>query len=204
MLIMQTESRFLSPKYLHKSLNYLFPLIGLGNRESLFPPSTFLWWNGQDSIENYRMMVFYSNEDVQNLAFSTFEKHALLKNPFYEKKCSFEDGVGYIFNLTSISDIVDNFVQGKYSKYPEGAKRKILLFYGSSIDKIPRPGRRIHMALYPELYHNLVAEEIGVAKLDGELCDPPNKDRETLPSKLKIEDKDTSESLQTNEKNEIK
>jgi len=176
--------KYLYGEYFQKSLNYLFPLLGI-SRDQPFAPSTYMWWGEEESIDNNRLLVVYLRTD--SILYEPFERNTLLKNPYYEHMYELEDGgKAYVFNLSSIKDTVAKFRAGKYSLFPEGVKKRILTFHGASTDKLPRPGRHIHMSLYPELYYEFVSEEIGVDNLEevGELMDPPNVAKETTSLKI--------------------
>lgn len=191
---------YISKKYFQKSKNYLFPLLGLGKEEPFMPAGSYLWWNGGESIDDKKLIVTYEDPDSEE--FKIFEKRRIFKNPYFESCYRVKGGNVYIFNLSSHGDTVKRFVEGKYSQFSEGVKKKILSFHGYSVDKIPRPGRYIHMSLYPELYFDAVAEELNwdVAKLKevGELMDAPLVKKETL--KIKILSKCEQETVPLSEK----
>lgn len=180
------ESRtYLVGKYFQKSLNYLYPLLGI-DKDADFPPSTYLWWGKEESIDTNRLLVVY--DKTSSVLYTPFEKKILFGNPYYEKCYELEDGKAYVFNLSTQHETVDKFIRGKYSQFSEGVKKRILAFHGASTDKSPRPGRHIHASLYPELYFDKVAEEINVTvdlQQVGELVDPPEKKRETISLKIR-------------------
>lgn len=171
---------YLYGKYFQKSFNYLFPLLGLTKDEAFQAASSYLWWNGTESIENNKLIVTYESQD--SLLYDSFEKKRLFGNPYFESCYKVIGGTVYIFDLSGFSGTVAHFKEGHYSKFSEGVKKRILMYHKSTLDKIPRPGRYIHMSLYPELYYEAVENEIKVDDLEkvGELMDPYNKKRETL------------------------
>lgn len=181
-----TETKYVYGKYFQKSFNYLYPLLGM-SRDLLFRPAgSYLRWNGGDSIENYKLVVTYEEEDP--LLFEPFEKKHIFKNPYFESCYSVEGGKVYVFDLSSFKETVKKFRQGKYSDFSESVKKKILIYHEASTDKIPRPGRLVHMSLYPELYFEEVGAELGTKaeylQEVGELIDPPNDSRESLSIKI--------------------
>lgn len=176
--------KYLIGRYFQKSLNYLYPLIGV-DKDALFKPSCYLWWGQDVSIDDNRILVLYQETD--SVLYEPFEKNEMFSNPYFEVCYRLEGGSNaYVFDLSSYKDTVAKFKRGNYSQFAEGIKKRILVFHGASTDKIPRPGRHIHTSLYPELYYDLVAEEIGVTGLEevGELTDAPNELKETTTLKI--------------------
>jgi hypothetical protein len=181
------EFKYVYDKYFQKSLNYLFPLIGL-NKEELFKPAgTYLWWNGTESIDNTQLIAVYEERD--ELVYDPFEAKVLFKNPYIQNCYTVEDGKAYIFDLSSHGETVKKFLEGKYSKFSEGVKKKILTYHGASLDKIARPGRYLHMSLYPELYWEQVGKELDydpeiLKKEVKELGSLFDREKETLSIKI--------------------
>lgn len=166
--------------YFQKSKNFLLPILGMRKDELFTPAGSYLWWNGGESIDNHKLIVTY--EDHDPLVFESFEKRQLLRNPYFESCYSVKGGKVYIFDISSHHETIEKFVQGKYSKLSEVVKKRILAYHEASMDKIPKPGRYIHMSLYPELYYELVEYELETHGLKevGELMDIPDKEKETL------------------------
>lgn len=178
---------YLYGKYFQKSLNYLFPLLGMRREEAFEPTGTYLWWSGKESIDNQQLIVGYEEKD--RILFEPFEKKMLFKNPYFECCYDVENGRIYVFDISSYGDTVKKFMEGRYSQFSEGIKKKILNYHGASVDKVARPGRYIHMSLYPELYWEQVARELNGFSVETleqvhELTDPFDKKQETLEIKI--------------------
>lgn len=183
-----TKSRYIHKKYFQKSLNFLFPLLGLKREMTFVPVGTYLWWNGGESIEDKYLLVGYE-ADFESSVFKAFEKKNLLAHPDLHKCYDVEGGRIYVFDMVRHSDTVDKFLEGKYSKFSEKDKRKILSYHDASLEKEPRPGRYIHMTLYPELYYEQVARDLEGVSVEtlrevGELTNRYDKTNETLNIKI--------------------
>lgn len=191
-------------KYFQKSLNFLYPLTGRSREETFKPSNSYLWWEdeaketqtedeqskdnqiGGESIEGLQLIVHYKVED--NEIFRIFEEKTLQKSSLLESCYAVENGKIYIYNLAKYADIVDKFLRGKYSRFSDDVKKKILSYHGLDKDTEVRPGRPLHMALHPGLYFEGVSKEMKMPfeelKIVGELCDPFDKARETLKVKI--------------------
>jgi len=79
---------------------------------------------------------------------------------------------------------INNFVNGKYSKLSTELKKKIVTFFAQSIKYT-----HVHSYLYPEkyfrLYSDLLGVNIDILKEVGELCSPPNLEKENLTLEIK-------------------
>jgi hypothetical protein len=116
-------------EYYQKSTVFLFPLLGIKRKAMFSPINTYLYCNCIDeSIVDYKLLVLYKFEEKK--MFEDFEKEHILSNELFETCYLTEDGVLYVFNMSVLSEIVDNFLNGEYSKYSKSAKDKILIYYG--------------------------------------------------------------------------
>jgi len=182
------QYNYLYNQYFQKSLNYLYPLLGIDKDEVFIPAGCYLWWNGDESIDDFKLIVDYT--DTQKKVFDQFERRCLLKNPYFDKCYNVETGKVYIFDLSSYQDTVKHFLKGKYSQFSDAVKRKVMKYHGAAIDdKEVRPGRYIHMSLYPELYHEHVANELETVPLEEikkvkELINVYDKKKETLEIRI--------------------
>ncbi len=179
---MNSTETYIFRKYYQKSLNYLFPLLGQEKEDAFRPTNTYLWWSGKESIETLDLIVHY--EDKERSLFDLFEKKVLMKSPYLDTCYTVEGGRVYIFSMAAFSDTVSKFLHGKYSQFEEKVKKRILSYHGATIDKVPRPNRPFHTALYPELYWEQAAREIKYPVEDlkqvGELCSLYEKEKETF------------------------
>lgn len=176
------EPKYVWGKYFQKSLNYLFPLLGIENDEVFKPAGTYLWWNGRESIDDGKIIVAYEVSDPK--VFGPFEKRCILKNPYFEKCYTVNEGMVYIFDLSPFAETVKHFMEGRYSKFHETVKRRILTYHKIPVtDNEPRPGRYIHMSLYPQLYLKQVEAELQLRESlrdVGELTNKYDRRKETL------------------------
>lgn len=157
-----------------KSYSFLYPLIGFRKNDEIKPHNTYLYWSESDySIEDYNLLVYYKTDF--NKEFKKFEKEFILTKDNIVGCFIVEGGILYIFDLISYANEVSEFLEGNYSKYGDKEKRKVMAYYGDIDCKTVKPGRVIHMALWPELYYSVVSEELGVPEKDlSELMDKYN------------------------------
>ena len=89
----------------------------------------------------------------------------------------------YIFDLSIYKHDYDLFILGKYSKFSEGAKNKILSYFNSN----EKNYEYIKSFLNPLDYHDIYAENLGVniniIKETHEVCSKPDLIKETLDEK---------------------
>lgn len=93
------------------------------------------------------------------------------------------DTIAVVYNISKYKEVVDLFIKGKYSKFPEAIKSHIYKYYQAVTSDDPwdpndKQGILIDVILYPEKYWDLVAEELHmhseVLKNIGELSSPPD------------------------------
>lgn len=191
-------SGYLMETYFPRAYNVMYPLTGM-DRDEKFKPSCYLYWNGEENIENYELICHYE-VDRDSYDFGNFEKLKLLANDKLKACYRVAGGMVYIFDLIKWSDEVAYLLEGKYSKFSNDAKRIIHKFWNDPfmglnkpIELKEPPQHRFHMVFNPHLYYKQVSEidfngEITAEELKegGELWSPIDKDRETL--NIEIED----------------
>jgi hypothetical protein len=183
---MKMEEYYISSKKLKKSLAILYPLVGFKKEEEPTGAESFLYWTEMDdSIDDYKLIVYFkTNYDD---TFRKFEESKIKTKSNLTGCYEVEEGIVYIFDLVEYADTVAEFLEGNYSKIKIDVKNKILDYSDSSKDKTVRPGREIHMILFPLLYKEVVSAELG-EDIRGELA--AKYDLEDEICNLKIIDKD--------------
>lgn len=192
--------------YYQKSMLFLYPLLGIRRHCGVSPETSYLRWQGKFGSEDRRLIVKYAiREDI---TFKLFETEKLLNNPLFSEMMLLEDNfVAYVFdfNKNDMADAYDAVISGKYSKLPENHKRRLLDFYNN--DKNKSHVTYIDSFVYPQKYFGTYADLLTVPNShggskraeilqtltrNGELCSPPNVDKETLrtePVDLEIQRK---------------
>jgi hypothetical protein len=173
-------------KKIKKSKNLLFPLLGItkSKKEATFEPvNTYLHWEDICGIDCLELAALY---DCSNSLFSTFEdNHILPKNPLGVH--DFQGFRMYIFDLSQYHEDVNNFIQGKYSKFSDKSKAKIMFYHGDSAmdrSKMPMLGHDFKIIFYPNHYFKAASQELGVPISYlvevGELLSVYDKEEETF------------------------
>ena len=103
----------------------------------------------------------FSSEKYKEYVEKKINCNKNLSNCYYTNK-----GELYIFNFFDRRETIDLFLEGKYSKFNEKEKDIILKYFGQRNTDKPcnlvnnKPQQPHHVILYPEYYHELVAEEL--------------------------------------------
>jgi|694.fasta_scaffold01243_6 hypothetical protein len=169
--------------YFQKSRVFLYPALGIKMGNSIVPKECYITWEGKYSIEDKKVVcVYYLRSDKE---FKFFENKFLLGNSLFDNFFELEDGLGaYVFDFKSFNDDIINFSKGKYSKLSPELKKKIIKFYAQSVKYT-----HVHSFLYPNMYFGLYSDLLGVSKdilvKVGELCNPPELDKENLIASVK-------------------
>jgi hypothetical protein len=165
--------------YFQKSKVLLYPLLGIKRGCTAVPEQTYLSWGTKISTEDMKLVAVYPVRKDQE--YITFEKNVLLKHPritdyipLNNEQCIFT------FDFSDLKDDWQKFISGNYSKMNPQLKRKIR----DHFDKNTSTSIYIDSYMFPEKYFALYADLLGVEesllKNVGELCSPPNLDKENL------------------------
>lgn len=169
--------------YFQKSKVFLYPALGIKKGSSIVPIQCYITWEGKYTIEDEKLIcTYYLRSDKE---FKAFEARYLFANSFYSNFFEIEDNVGvYVFDFKSFNKDVINFSKGKYSRLSPDLKKKVIKFYAQS-DMYTH----VHSYLYPSMYMNLYSDLLAVSKTlleeVGELCNPPDLEKENLLAEIK-------------------
>lgn len=165
--------------YFQKSRVFLYPVLEIKRGSSVMPIKTFVSWEGHYKPEDRKLICLYYLRDDEE--FIRFEKQKLINNPlFHDFKHAEEDKGVYVFDLSGSADDYDAFLKGRYSKMSPVHKKKVKSYYGVYNSNFVY----IDSYLNPEKYFLMYSEILGVdseeLKKVGELCDPPDMEKELL------------------------
>lgn len=167
-------------QYFQKSRSFLYPILGIHRSSYSHPVQTYIKWVNSGPKDR-KLVCLYTNTNTSD--FRAFEDDVLKPNKYYSSHYSGEGNtVVYTFDLKKHSKDWDNFMKGKYSKLSETTKQCIREYYqiGSPeceyIDSFLYPGK------YMKMYARLLGVDKDVLSEVGELCDPPNAEKEVLVS----------------------
>jgi hypothetical protein len=168
-------------KYFQKSKSFLYPALGI-KKSSFGPENTYLSINGLIEPEEMKLICLFKNTDTEK--FKKFEEQNILTNPLYVKTINAENKKLYVFDLYIYKDDWMYFMLGRYSKFSSVLKRAIKAYYGETSGEY----KYMHSYLNPEDYFTkyaaLLEMDVDILKETGELCNPCNRDKETLKISL--------------------
>ena len=168
-------------KYFQKSKSFLYPALGI-KKSSYGPENTYLSIDGLITPEEMKLICVFKKSDTEK--FKVFEEQQILTNPLYVKKIDAESKNIYVFDLYLYKDDWMYFMLGKYSKFSTMLRRAIRMYYGETSGEY----KYLHTFLNPDEYFNKYADllqmDVDILKNVGELCNPCNKDKETLKISL--------------------
>ena len=164
--------------YFQKSKVYLYPLLDIKRGTSVIPSETYISWKNIAPEDAKLVCVYPIRKDSDYINFSN---NILLKhNRLHDHIIVDSIKAVYIFDFSDIKPDWNLFVNGKYSQMSDDIKRKILNFFEKN------SGNYVYVKgfLYPETHYSDYARilnvDIELLISDGELCDKPDLEKETL------------------------
>jgi len=166
-------------EYAQKSRVFLYPVLGIKRGNSIVPIDSYISWEGYISILDMKLVCLYHLRSDSE--YKEFERTKLLGNPLYSNFKEVDDNKGvYIFNLDYISSDWDCFITGKYSKMSIPHKRKIRDFFGFKSSNYDYVDSYLSPEKYFKDYSKLLEIPESELRRVGELCSPPDLEKETL------------------------
>lgn len=165
--------------YFQKSKIFLYPILDIRRGACVIPEQTYLSWEGYIKTEDATLVALYPKRTDNE--FLNFKKNVLLKHSRVSDYIDLNNThIIITFDLSDMGDNYKFFLSGKYSKIDKDIKRKILNFF----DKNSGNYVYVDSFLFPEkyfaLYADLLNADINLLKEVGELCSPPNLEKENL------------------------
>ncbi len=175
-------------KYFQKSKSFLYPALGI-KKSAFGPENTYLSIDGLIPAEDMKLICVYKNVDSDK--FRKFEEQNITTNPLYVKKITVDDKNIYVFDMFIYKDDWLYFMLGRYSKFSNVLKKAIRAYFGETSGEY----KYIQTYLYPQEYFvkyaKLLEVDAETLKNIGELCNPCDKEKETL--KIPIENLESLE-----------
>lgn len=157
---MTYDEKYITTIKVRKSKSFLYPFTGFIENTTFRPAATYLYWSEiEESIEDYNLLVYYKTDYSE--IFKAFERGHILSNDKLVSCYEAEEGFVYVFSLAAYADDVAEFLEGRYSKISKIGKEVIMKYHGISDNKIASPGRPVYQALFPHLFREAVARELG-------------------------------------------
>jgi hypothetical protein len=166
-------------KYFQKSKIFLYPLLGIKRGTSVVPIQTYIAWDSYYKPEDMKMIATYHVRKDQE--FVQFDKNVLLKHHRLTDYVMIDDETAlYTFDFSDMKDDWKLFLEGSYSRMHKKTKLQIRNFF----EKDSGNYMYVDSYLFPEMYFEVYSELLRVNEEQlrsvGELCSPPDLDKETL------------------------
>ncbi len=163
--------------YFQKSYTFLYPLLGIRNKNSEMKPChTYMVG---DNIKNQSLICVYK---LNKENWSKVKNNILLKHPYLENILDISNDTKIaIFDLSSLGDDYNRVLEGEYSKLSPQSKRLILDYYSIQSSTFVYIESFLFPKKYFTIYSELLNVEIDVLEQVGELCDAPNMFKEICP-----------------------
>lgn len=165
-------------KYFQKSKSFLYPALGIRKKSHVTPINTYIAIENKIGIEDVKLICVFDKEEIEKN--KLFEENMLLSNPLFLEKVELKDECLYIFSLEIYETDYFNFVLGKYSKFSSVLKKAIRDYFGEKSQEYSYIETYLHPDKFYERYSELLDIDLETLKNIGELCNPPDVDKETL------------------------
>ncbi len=170
--------------YVQKSRIFLYPFLDIKRGVSIIPIQTYVSWEDCYSVDDMKLICLYNLRNDNE--FKNFERLKLLDNKSFHDFKQVEGNKGvYVFDFSSRKQTWDDFLIGKYSRFSPEHKKKIKVYTGEASADMPYVDSFLYPEKYYKLYSELMLVEEKLLKEVGELCDPPNIEKETLKISIK-------------------
>ncbi len=165
--------------YFQKSYTFLYPQLGFKRTRDPKPIDVYLHWPEQFPLSERKLVCVYKRE--KDSLWNKFEKERLLTHSMLDFVLPLDDDkIAYVFDLNTIANDYDVFMQGKYSQFSRSAKKHLSDYYGIHTPEWVY----IESFIFPKKYFKQYAEilEMDVKYLQevGELCNRYDSEKETF------------------------
>ena len=170
--------------YVQKSRIFLYPILDIKRGSSVTPCELYVSWDGFYKPEDCKLIALYHLRTDDE--FRYFERNRLFNNKYFHDYKEVENNMGvYVFDFSEHKQDWNNFINGKYSKLSPNFKAKIKNFTGVNDSSYAYVESFLHPEKYYDIYSDLVGETVETLRSVGELCSPPDLEKETLKIQVK-------------------
>lgn len=165
--------------YFQKSKIFLYPLLDIRRGSSVVPEQTYLSWDGNLTPEDTKLIAVYPKRT--DAEYINFEKFVLLKHSRATDFVNINDSqVLVTFDFSDIKEDYMHIINGKYNKLNNKLKRKIGDFFEKNSGNYVYVDSYLFSEKYFSLYADLLGVDENLLKEVGELCSPPDLEKENL------------------------
>lgn len=169
--------------YFQKSKVFLYPLLGIKRGAVAIPEQTYLSWDGYLKTEDVKLITVYPKRE--DSAYINFENTVLLK---HNRLCDVVDLNDqqkiFTFDFTDMSDDWNKFLKGQYSKMSTEIKDIIRKHFDANSSTYVYMDSYLFPEKYFSLYADLLNTSESLLREVGELCSPPNLEKENLVAEV--------------------
>lgn len=177
----------LYPDYFQKSKSFLFPLLAIRRNARFIPRQTYIAWQGVYEPQDCKLVVTYEAAPEGSVrGWKAFLNEVIIKHPLFYKLCETQDDaqVVCVFNLMGFHRDVDAFLSGRYSRMSSRAKTRIREYFGIGSPDWAYMETYLTPERHFDHYSTLLNVDRGLLESVGELCEPPDLQRELFSTAL--------------------
>jgi len=173
------EIKKVNKMYFQKSKLFLYPVLGINKGQSISLIETYTGWKDHiESTDKKLLCLYHLRKDPE---FVKFEKTKLLANKYFTDFIEFEEDKGlYVFDLQEYKDDWEHFLNGKYSKLSQRLKTQVVSFQPKNTVNYSYVNSFVYPEKYFGVYTKLLDTSLELLVKVGELCDPPDLEKEVL------------------------
>jgi hypothetical protein len=165
--------------YFQKSKIFLYPLLDIRRGSSVVPEQTYLSWEGYVNPEDAKLIAVYPKRT--DAEYMNFEKFVLLKHSRATDFIHINDSqVLVTFDFSDIKEDYMHIINGRYNQINIKLKRTIRDFFEKNSGNYVYVDSYLFSEKYFSLYANLLGVSENLLREVGELCSPPDLEKENL------------------------
>lgn len=175
--------RDLYRSYFQKSHTFLYPLLGLPKNYgpvNRLPKKTFIAAPNFLKPEDMKILVVYDRST--DTFWTNYVQKIMMKDKNLEAVFEIEDSneIVFIFNLSKFESDYNCFLEGKYSKFSNDARKKISTYFGVHTSEWAYLESFLYPEKYFKAYANILEIDEETLREVGELCDKYDLEKETF------------------------
>ena len=161
----------------------MYPLLDIKRGSLAVPTETYISWDNKYASEDAKLVCVYHTSNSPE--YIQFENSVLMKNTRLCDYIKVDSTTSvFIFDFSDLKDDWLKFSNGKYSKFNDKTKYKILNFFDKNSGNYIYISSYLNPKDYYEDYAELLAVPIKILEEVGELCNKPDLDKENLLIKV--------------------
>lgn len=167
--------------YFQKSTVFLYPLLQISRKAPFKPSRTYVQWEGFYTTKQAALIVTFP-ADWTNPQWEDFHYKVLLRNRMFRECHPSVDKTQmiYVFDFVYFNKDYKAVIAGKYSQMQPHARALIQQYFGYNTPEWTYMESFLMPSKYFAKYAELLDVDIEMLQEVGELCAPPDLEKETL------------------------